>query len=237
MKQIRRFLPLAVILVAVTVFFAMGWNRYLSFESIQEHGEGLKAFVEDNWLLALLLLMLTFAVLTASVTPGVFFLTVLAGYLFGTWVGGVATSFAATVGALAIYGVGRTAARDWLRRKIDGRGGLMARICDRIDKDTFVYVLGARLVVSVPFHLINVAAGVMGAPLKPYLLSTFIGVLPAHLLYCWIGSNLGELSGETDIRSLFARFALPLTGVGILSIGLPLALRAWRNRKAGAAES
>ena len=41
MKQIRRFLPLAVILVAVTVFFAMGWNRYLSFESIQEHGEGL----------------------------------------------------------------------------------------------------------------------------------------------------------------------------------------------------
>ena len=88
--------------------------------------------------------------------------------------------------------------------------------------------------VSVPFHLINVAAGVMGAPLRPYLLATFIGVLPAHLLYCWIGSNLGDIGGETDIRSLFGRFALPLTGVGILSIGLPLALRAWRNRKGAA---
>lgn len=235
MTRLRRFLPLALVILAVTVFFAMGWNRYLSFESIQLYGQELKGFVDRNWLLALVLLILAFATLTASVTPGVFFVTVLAGFLFGPWVGGVATALAATLGALAVYAVGRTAARDVLRRWIDARGGLAARICERIDQDTFIYVLGARLMVSVPFHLINVAAGVVGAPLRPYLLATFLGVLPAHFLYCWIGSNLATVGGETDIRSLFANFALPLTGVGVLSIGLPLAYRAWRNRKSRAA--
>lgn len=228
--RLVRFLPLAAVAAAVLLFFALGLNRYLSFESIQEHGEDIQGFVDRNWLLGLVLLFLVFTALTASVTPGVFFLTVLAGYLYGPWVGGMATALAATVGALAIYLVGQSAAGDWLRRRIDRRGGLLARICERIDRNAFAYVLGARLVVSVPFHLINIAAGVMGAPLRPYLLATFLGVLPSHVLYCWIGANLAELGTEADIESVFARFVLPLTGVGLLSIGLPLALQAWRRR-------
>lgn len=228
---VKRFLPLAVLLAAVVLVLIMGWHRYLSFEAIQEYGEDLRGYVDRHWLVGLLLLMLAFALLTASVTPGVFFLTVVAGYLYGPWIGGVATSAAATLGALAVYLVGRTTARDWLRAKVEARGGVVAGLFARIDKDTFLYVLGARLVVSVPFHLINVAAGVMRAPLRPYLLATFLGVLPAHVLYCWIGDNLADLPPDVDPRGLVGEFALPLTGVGLLSIGLPLAIRAWRRRR------
>ena len=94
-----------------------------------------------------------------------------------------------------------------------------------------MYVLAARLVVSVPFHLINVAAGVVRAPLRPYLLATFLGILPAHLIYCWIGANLASLPADTDPKALVARFALPLAGVAFLSVGLPLVLRALKARQ------
>lgn len=234
MATLRRFAPLILLVAVAGAILLSGAHRYLSFEAVQEAGQDLRGFVERNWLVSLLILMAAFAVLTASVTPGVFFLTILSGYLFGPWVGGVATSLAATVGALIVYWVGSSAARDWLRRKLERRGGLFARICERIDQDTFMYVLAARLVVSVPFHLINVAAGLMRAPLKPYAAATFIGILPAHTIYCWIGANLAGIDGESDLRSLMTRFALPLAGVAFLSVVLPLAMRAWKGRRSTA---
>lgn len=231
MTTFRRFAPLLLLLLVAGAILLSGAHRYLSFDAVREAGEGLRAYVDRHWLLSLLILMLAFAVLTASITPGVFFLTILSGYLFGPWVGGVATSAAATAGALIVYWVGSTAARDWLRRKVEDRGGVLARICEQIDRDTFLYVLAARLVVSVPFHLINIAAGLMRAPLKPYVAATFIGILPAHLIYCWIGANLGDITDEGDLRSLTARLALPLAGVAFLSIGLPLLMRLWKQRR------
>ena len=65
----------------------------------------LEALVAQRYLLTLGALMLVFALLTASVVPGVVFITVTAGYLFGPWVGGVSTSIAATIGALIVYAV------------------------------------------------------------------------------------------------------------------------------------
>lgn len=232
--MLRRFLPVVLLAAVAAAVLLSGAHRYLSFEAVREAGEGLRAQVDRHWLVSLLVLMIAFAVLTASVTPGVFFLTILAGYLFGPWVGGVATSAAATAGALVVYWVGSTAARDWLRRKLEARGGLLRQICERIDRDTFMYVLAARLVVSVPFHLINIAAGLMRAPLRPYVVATFVGVLPAHLIYCWIGANLAEFTDEGDLRSLTARLAVPLAGVAFLSIGLPLLMRMWKRRREGA---
>lgn len=231
MATARRFLPLILLLIAAAAIFVSGAHRYLSFEAVREAGEGLQGFVDRHWLLSLLVLVVAFALLTASITPGVFFLTILSGYLFGTWVGGVATAAAATLGALAVYWAGSTAARDWLRRRVEAGGGVMSRICTRIDEDTFAYVLAARLVVSVPFHLINIAAGVMRVRLRPYLAATFLGVLPAHLIYCWIGTKLGYLASEDDLRGLAGQFALPLIGVAFLSIGLPVLMRLWRRRK------
>jgi len=232
MAVLRRFLPLILVLALAGLVFALGGYRYLSFEAVQSAGETLQRSVEAHWWLSLFSLMLAFALLTASITPGVFFLTVLAGFLFGPWVGGVATSLAATAGAFAVYWVGSSAAQNWLRRKAEIGEGLLGRICARIDQDTFAYVLAARLVVSVPFHLINIAAGVMRVRLTPYLSATFLGVLPAHLIYCWIGSRLDQLNGEEDIRQIMSQFALPLAAVGFLSLALPVLMRLFRPKTA-----
>lgn len=234
MRKFARFLPLLLVIAAVALVFAMGWNRYLSLDTLREHGGQLQALARDHYILTLLALIAIFALLTASVVPGVFFVTITAGYLFGTVVGGVATSFAATLGALAIYYVGRTAMGEGLRRKAAAAdAGLLKTICDGVDRNTFQYVLVARLVVTVPFHLINLAAGVVSAPLQPYLTATFIGLLPAHLIYCWIGSGLGAILArdeDPDIQALFQQFTWPLMGVAFLSIVLPLGLRLFRRR-------
>ncbi len=228
MDRIKRFLPLILLAGVITLIFAMGWNRYLSLDTIREHGAAFRAFKDANYLLCLLVLMVLFAVLTASVVPGVFFVTITAGYLFGPWVGGISTSIAATAGALIVYAVARSALGEALRKKAERDAGLMRKVCDAIDKDTFWYVLASRLAVVVPFHMINIAAGIMAVRLGPYTLATVIGLLPAHIIYCWIGARLNELlktNPDPDFQALFGQFWAPMAGVFVLAVVLPFGLK------------
>ncbi|MBA4000704.1 VTT domain-containing protein [Brevundimonas sp.] len=225
---IVRLAPLLGVVALAALILAMGWNRYLSLDTLKDHGEALHAFVADHYLLTLLGLTLLFALLTASVIPGVVFVTVAAGYLYGTWVGGVATTLGATLGALIVYGAGRSALGEALRARAAARPGLIQRICKGVDRDTFRYVLVSRLIVTVPFHLINVAAGIVSAPLRPYALATFLGLLPAHFIYCWIGAGLNDIlsvNEDPDLRALFNEFLWPLMGVAFLALVLPLIMR------------
>jgi len=229
---IVRLAPLLGVVALAALILGMGWNRYLSLDTLKDHGEALHAFVADHYLLTLLGLTLLFALLTASIIPGVVFVTVAAGYLYGTWVGGVATALGATLGALIVYGAGRSALGETLRARARAKPGLMQRICDGVDQNTFRYVLVSRLVVTVPFHLINIAAGIVSAPLKPYALATFVGLLPAHFIYCWIGDGLNDIlsiNEDPDLRALFNEFAWPLMGVAFLALVLPLIMRRLRR--------
>ena len=233
MNRIRRFAPLIILVGVIALIFGMGWNRYLSLETLRVHGGALTAFAHDHYILCLLALMAIFTIATASVVPGVFFVTITAGYLFGPWVGGVATSIAATLGALIVYAVARSALGQSLRQKAERDAGLMARVCAAIDKDTFWYVLASRLAVVVPFHMINIAAGVMAVRLTPYTVATVIGLLPAHMIYCWIGSRLSTLLAtdpDPDFQALFGQFWAPMLGVFVLAVVLPLALKTVQAR-------
>ena len=229
MHRVKRFLPLIALGCVIILIFAMGWNRYLSLDTLRDHGQTFRAFTVDNYVLSLSILMLLFAALTASVVPGVFFVTITAGYLFGPWVGGVATSIAATAGALVVYAVTRSALGEALRRKAERDKGLMQKVCAAIDRDTFWYVLASRLAVVVPFHMINIAAGMMAVRLGPYTLATVIGLLPAHIIYCWIGARLNTLLAadpDPDFQALFNQFWAPMAGVFVLAVVLPFAMKA-----------
>lgn len=240
MKRFKRFAPLILLAGVIALIFAMGWNRYLSLDTLRDHGADFQAFKDANYILCLLILMAVFAVLTASVVPGVFFVTITAGYLFGPWVGGVSTAIAATVGALIVYAVSRSALGEALRQKAERDQGMMQKVCNAIDRDTFWYVLASRLAVVVPFHMINVAAGVMAVRLTPYTIATVIGLLPAHVIYCWIGARLNELlktNPDPDFQALFGQFWAPMAGVFVLAIILPFALKGLQKamgRKASA---
>jgi uncharacterized membrane protein YdjX (TVP38/TMEM64 family) len=77
--------------------------------------------------------------------------------------------------------------------------------------------------------MINVAAGIMSVRLTPYTVATFIGLLPAHIIYCWIGARLNELlqtNPDPDFPALFGQFRAPMAGVFVLAVVLPFGLKA-----------
>ena len=128
-------------------------------------------------------------------------ITLAAGFLFGVVTGTITVSIGSTLGASAAFLVGRTFARDWVRRKVSGRPKFEA-IDRAVGEQGFKIVLLTRLSPIFPFNIQNYAYGLTGVKLWKYTLASWIGMLPGTLAYVYIGSGLRSLTevaaGQTE---------------------------------------
>jgi len=226
MDKIKRFLPLLVLVLAIIAIFASGVGRYLSLDALQTHEAALRAFVDDNLILALVAFVAVYAIATAVSFPGAVVLTLAGGYLFGTWVGGTATVIGATIGSILVFYVVQTSLGEALRAKAEADGGTLKKVIDGVRDGAFGYILTLRLIPVAPFWLVNVAAALANAPFKAYALATLFGIMPATFIYSGIGAGIGAViaRGETpDLGKIFEpKVLLPLVALGLLSLGTTL---------------
>lgn len=226
MNRIRRFAPLALLIVVVIAVFASGVTRYLNLEALQANEAALRGFIDDNLVLALLAFIGVYTLATLVSLPGATILTLAGGYLFGTWSGGAATVVGATIGAILVFYAVRTSLGEALREKAEASGGMLKKVIDGVGQGAFGYILTLRLIPLAPFWLVNVAAALAHAPLRAYALATFLGIMPATFIYSGIGAGIGALvaRGETpDLGVIFEpRVLLPLVALGLLSLGTTL---------------
>lgn len=232
--MLKRIWPLLAVGAVLLAAVLSGATRHLSLDTLRENEQALRAFVADNYVLAVAGFAAVYALATAASVPGAIFLTLAGGFLFGTWIGGAATAVGATLGAVALWAAVKTALGESLRRKAERDGGRLKAVIDGVSRDAFSYVLTLRLLPFAPFWFVNAAAGLAGAPLVPYALATALGILPGTFIYSGIGAGLGELfaRGETpDLAVVFEPFVLvPLLGLALLSLA-PVVWRRFQKTK------
>ncbi len=227
-----RFLPLIVIAAGLAAFFGLGLNRYISIEALRENREALQAFVAANLLLAVFAYMAIYALLVAISFPGAGLLTIFGGFLFGLW-GTIPTVIAATIGAVAIFLVAKTALGESLRARA---GGFIAKFEEGFRKGEFSYLLVLRLVPAFPFWIVNVVPAFLNADLRKYALATLIGIIPGSFVYTSIGAAAGAVfdqGGELRLTGVMTKpeVLLPIAGLIVLSL-IPIALKALQRRPA-----
>lgn len=225
-----RFLPLALILGALALAYALGLHRYLSFEVLAENRAQLLAWTQANTAFALALFMLAYIAVVALSLPGGAVATLTGGFLFGTWLGGLATVIAATAGATLLFLAARTALGDFLRAKA---GPGLRKLEEGFKRDALSYLLVLRLVPAFPFFLVNLAPAFLGVSLRTYLIGTFFGIMPGTFVFASVGAGLGAVfdRGERPDLSIIltAPVLLPLLALAALSL-VPVA---WKRFKKG----
>ncbi|SHI81241.1 TVP38/TMEM64 family protein [Wenxinia saemankumensis] len=229
----RRRLPiLAIALIAVVG--AVWFRDYLSFETLRENREALLAFRDSRYLATALLFMAAYAGIVAFSLPGATVATLTGGFLFGTFPGVVFNVLGATVGAILIFLAARLGAGERLARRMDASDGLVRRIKQGIDDNLWPMLFLIRLVPAVPFFVANLVPALVGVPLLPFAVTTFLGIIPGALVFTSVGAGLGAVfaAGETpDLGLVFEpRILLPLLGLCALA-ALPILLKAVRGRK------
>src|SRR5882757_4177641 len=102
-STLRRFLPVAILLLGLVLFLLLGLGRYFSFEALSHNHAELTAWVAANGVLAALIFVLGYATAIAFSLPIGILMTTLAGYLFGPWLGAFLAVIGATLGATAVF--------------------------------------------------------------------------------------------------------------------------------------
>lgn len=186
----RRYLPLAIIVAGLATAYAAGLQDYLSLTVLAEQRDVLKQFVADNRIASALGYFVLYALAVAFAFPAASILTIFAGFVFGWFIAGTLTVFAATTGAAAIFLAARSAFGDVLRKRA---GPFAARLADGFARDAFGYLLVLRLAPVFPFFIINIAPAFFDIKLRTYVAATFLGIIPGTFAYCWLGQGLDSV--------------------------------------------
>lgn len=183
----KKYLPLMAILAFMGVAFSQGWHNYLSFKELALNLDNLRSFITANYLPAILLYILLYAVLTALSFPSGIVITVAGGLLFGWFVGTFATVTGATIGATILFLAAKTSLGEHLKSKA---GPFLEKLQKGFEENALSYMFFLRLVPAFPFWLVNLAPALLGVKLSTYFIATFFGIIPGTLAFSYVGQGL-----------------------------------------------
>ena len=232
-STITRYAPLALIGV-VAVIGAFALRDYLSFDALRENREALIAFRDSNFLLTVLGFILCYVLIVTFSLPGALIATLTGGFLFGTFFGAAVNVTAATIGATLIFSAARMGLGDKLKARMDASDGMVAKIKKGLDENQWSMLFFIRLVPAVPFFVANLIPAFLDVPLRRFVISTFLGIIPGSLVYTSVGAGLGEVfaRGETPNFGIIfePHILLPILGLCVLSV-LPVIIKAVTGKK------
>jgi uncharacterized membrane protein YdjX (TVP38/TMEM64 family) len=170
---------ISLIAIVVVLFLAM---RFLPV------GQWLRSF--NDWVgqmgvAGIFIFIGVYAVATVLLAPGAI-LTIGAGFAFGLFKGFLAVSAGATLGASLAFLVARFIARDKIEA-IAKRNETFRKIDDAIGKEGAKLIFLLRLSPVIPFNLSNYFYGLTAVRFWPYVLASWIGMMPGTFLYVYIG--------------------------------------------------
>ncbi len=232
-NPILRRLPLIVIAV-VAILGAFFLRDYLTFDALRDNRETLLSFRDNNYLLTVLVFIAAYVVIVGFSLPGATVATLTGGFLFATFPGALFNITAATIGATAIFLAARWGFGEKLGAKLEGSDGLVKKIKDGIDENQWSMLFSIRLIPIVPFFMANLVPSFLEVPLRRFVISTFLGIIPGTVVYTSVGAGLGEVFARGETPNLGIIFEwhilLPILGLAALSL-LPIIVNAVRGKK------
>lgn len=177
-------------------------------------------YVRNLGWVGFLLYALTYIAGTVLLFPGTL-LTVGSGFLYGPVWGTLLVSPASVAGATFAFLLARSFARGWVAGKVQ-KYPRFAAIDRAVGRHSFKAVLLLRLQpLNLPFDVLNYALGLTSVKLRDYVLASWLGMLPATILYVYAGSVVRDLatllqggfSNVTSWQKLLFWGGLGVTGV------------------------
>ncbi|MGD0624166.1 MAG: TVP38/TMEM64 family protein [Thermodesulfobacteriota bacterium] len=199
-----------LLLIILVVFLVLAGMKYFH---VQELLKRVLRWVADLGAWGPFFYMVIYILACVFFIPGSI-LTLGAGVLFGVVKGSIIVSVAATVGATCAFLAGKYLARDWVAKKIRANPKFQA-IDEAVAREGWKIVGLTRLSPVFPFNLLNYAYGLTRVSLRDYFFASWIGMMPATVMYVYIGSLAGEIAkigGERYSRNS-AEWALYILGL------------------------
>jgi pyruvate/2-oxoglutarate dehydrogenase complex dihydrolipoamide dehydrogenase (E3) component/uncharacterized membrane protein YdjX (TVP38/TMEM64 family) len=205
-----RLIVLAVIVVLAGAFFALGGQRYLTFENLKAQVTAAQAFYHDHPVETIGGYFLVYVVVAGASIPGAVPLTLLGGAVFGLLWGTVIVSFGSSVGATLAFIVSRFLLQDLVRQWF---GKYLRPIDDGVRREGGLYLFTLRLIPVIPFSAINVVMAMTPMRTWTFYWVSQLGMLAGTIVYVNAGTQLAGIESPRGILSIEVIGAFLLLGL------------------------
>jgi len=228
MRKYWKFIALATFLLLIIVINFSGYFSFINLHLISTNYLSIVSFIESNYFLANFFYILLYIFAVLLVMPGAWLLTFSGGFFFGWMMGSILTVIGATVGASILFTLSKSIFGKFITKRITKNKRLLDKFESKIEKNGFYFLLFMRLMPLFPFVFVNIAPAIVGVRFFPYVIATFIGIIPATIIYSLLGSGASEafITGNLlHIKDLISfKIILGLTGLSFLAL-IPVLLK------------
>ncbi|XP_051856010.1 transmembrane protein 41A [Antechinus flavipes] len=179
--------------------------RVLKFPSDLEELRELSAFLQsyrgEHQAYVLLLFCSAYLYKQCFAIPGSSFLNVLAGALFGPWVGLVLCCVLASVGATCCYLLSRAFGKQLVVSYFPEKVAMLQKKVEDNRNSLFFFLLFLRLFPMTPNWFLNFSSPILNIPIVQFFFSVLIGLIPYNFICVQTGSILSSVTSLDDIFS------------------------------------
>lgn len=203
----KKIIILIVIVLLFAAFFIFDLHQYFDFAYIKSKQQALTDYFHANPIKTSLIFFTVYVISTALSLPGASILSILAGAIFGLFLGVLLVLPAATIGATLAFWVSRYVLRDAVQSKF---GDKLKLINDGVEKDGAFYLFTLRLIPAVPFMVINLIMGLTPMRTAVFFLTSLVGMFAGSIVYVNVGTQLANIDSLQGILTpkIFLAFVL-----------------------------
>ncbi|XP_008552487.2 transmembrane protein 41 homolog [Microplitis demolitor] len=173
----------------------------LNIEDAKNLGGLLERYKELYYIEVLAGLFITYIFLQTFAIPGSIFLSILSGFLFPFSLALILVCTCSAIGASLCYLLSSLLGKKILLYFCPTKVQTWSKTVSKHKDNLLSYMLFLRITPLLPNWFINLASPVLGVPVMPFCLGTFLGVAPPSFVAIQAGQTLNKLTSSSDAWS------------------------------------
>ena len=194
------------LLLILTFWLVYFLNRdFFELKTLFIYLELIQNYISNNFFHSFLIFIFIYCFLIICNFPAASVLSLIGGFLYGTWIGGIGIIIGGTIGAFIIFYLAKLLFHDYISKKLLHKYLFIKQYFQKNDLELMLLI---RLIPGIPFFAQNLILAGLGAKSSKFFFTTLIGLSPWALIFASIGQGLEEIFID-DQNLSFALIAKP----------------------------
>ncbi len=191
MNYSKKFLIFILLIVMIILWTTYFLNKdFFRLQTFFSNLEIIQNFILQNFFISIFIVILSYSFLIICNFPFASFLSMINGFLFGTWIGGTISIVGGTIGAFGIFIIAKFFFLNFIKKKFLNKYSYIEKYFNKNDLELMMLI---RIIPGTPFFLQNLILAGLGANNKKFFYTTLIGLAPWSFIFGSIGQGLEEI--------------------------------------------
>ena len=187
----KKILLITFFLIIFSFWVIYFLNRdFFELKTLFIYLEIIQNYISNNFLFSFFIFTLSYCFLIVCNFPIASLLSLIGGFLYGTWLGGMGIIIGGTAGSLIVFLVAKLFFHDYVSKKLLHKYLFIHKYFQQNELELMFLI---RLIPGIPFFAQNLILAGLGVNSLKFFLTTLVGLSPWAIIFASIGKGLEEI--------------------------------------------